>query len=184
MANVYDSISVNEHAVAESSLLKATISGHIYSLKAHADMDNGCIVARGNWVSDFADGQVFASKAYVAGTDQPLLVLSVPFGYDARRAAQEERSFYNAKDEIMRAYELCVGDIFTISAKGIEDGSEGSGAEAAAVKPAVGKYVAPDASTGVLTAASSAAASGFSGKIVAVVNYKNTVAYRIFVESV
>lgn len=178
MANVYDSISVNEHAVAESSLLKATISGHIYSLKAHADMDNGCIVARGNWVSDFADGQVFASKAYTAGTDQPLLVLSVPFGYDARRAAQDEKSFYNAQGEIMRAYELCVGDIFTVSAAGIDDG------EGDEDKPAVGKYVAPNASTGVLTAASSAAASGFSGKIVAVVNYKNTVAYRIFVESV
>ena len=61
MANVFDKIVGAKHAVAESSLLKATEVGHIYSLKCHEDLDNGAIVSVGEWVS----AQVFNSKNHV-----------------------------------------------------------------------------------------------------------------------
>lgn len=164
MANVFDKIVADKHVVAESSLLKATEVGHIYSLEMIEDTDNGTIVARGAWVED----QVFKAKAYVAGTDAPLLVLTPPMGYNSdRRSYQDEQYFYNAKGEIARAYELCVGDIFTIS----KDAFSGT--------PEVGKYV--DAT---YTVAESAGSTGFVGEIIDKVSYTNSESYRIFVAKV
>ena len=168
MANVFDNIVGTEHVVAESSLLKATITGHIYSLEAIADTDNGSIVARGDW----KEAQVFAAKTYADG-DAPLFVLTPPMGYNSdRRSYQEERYFYNAKGERMRVYELCEGDIFTVSANAIT---------ALATDPVVGNYVSVDG--GLYKEAAAAGAKGFVGQIVEKVNYTNSVSYRILVVS-
>ena len=160
--NVFDNIKGNEHIVAESSRLKATTAGHIYDLKVAKDTDNGTIVSVGAHV----EGQVFAAKDYVAG-DKPYLVLTPPIAYNGRKANSDEKYFYNAKDEIARAYELNVDDIFTVSAKAF-DGT-----------PAVGKYV--DAK---YTVAEAAGESGFVGLITEEVNYTNSVSYRIRVVSI
>lgn len=162
MANVFDKIEGVKHCVAESSLLKATEVGHIYSLRCHEDMDNGSIVCVGDWV----EAQVFASKEFVAG-EHPVFVLTPPIGYNSdRREYQDEQYFYNAKDEIARAYELHVGDIFTVS----EIIFEGT--------PEVGKFI--DAGYVVADAAGT---DGFVGEIVEKVNYTNSVSYRVFVRS-
>ena len=161
MANVFDNITGVKHCVAESSLLKATEVGHIYSLKMHEDMDNGSIVCVGNWV----EAQVYASKDYVEG-EHPVFVLTPPIGYNSdRREYQDEQYFYNAKDEIARAYELHVGDIFTVS-EIIFDGT-----------PEVGKFI--DANYAV----ADAAGEGFVGEIVEKVIYSQSVSYRVAVRS-
>lgn len=166
MANVYDLFTADKHVVCESSLLKSTITGHIYSLKAHKQMDNGSIVARGAWV----EAQVFDSKDYVEG-EAPLLVLTTPIGYNSdRRTYQDECYFFNAQGEIMRAYELCEGDIFTVSDIAIT---------ALADAPVVGNYVAIDG--GLYAEAADAAEAGFVGQIVEKVSYTNRDAYRILV---
>lgn len=163
MANVFDNIVGAKHAVCESSLLKATGCGHIYSLKCHEDLDNGSIVSVGDWV----EAQVFSSKEYVAGS-RPILVLTPPMGYNSdRKEYQDECYFYNAKDEIARGYELNEGDIFTIS----EDAFEGA--------PEVGKFV--DAAYVVADAAGDA---GFVGEIVEKVVYTYSVSYRVCVRSI
>ena len=158
MANVFDKIVGDKHCVAESSLLKATEVGHIYSLKCHEDLDNGSIV----WVT----AQVFESKDYVAG-EQPVFVLTPPLGYNSdRREYQDECYFYNATGEVARAYELYVGDIFTVS----EMMFEGT--------PEVGKFIGAD------YAVADAAGEGFVGEIVEKVNYSNSVSYRVMVRSI
>lgn len=163
MANVFDNIVGTKHAVCESSLLKATKVGHIYSLKCHKDLDNGSIVSVGDW----AEAQVFNSKDYVAG-EHPVLVLTPPIGYNSdRRIYQDECYFYNAQGEIARGYELYDGDVFTVS----EDMFAGD--------PAVGKFI--DAT---YTVAESAGDSGFVGEIIEKVNYTNSVSYRVFVRSI
>ena len=162
MANVFDNIQGAKHCVAESSLLKATTAGHIYSLKCHEDMDNGSIVCVGSWVAP----QVFNSKKYVAG-EQPVLVLTPPMGYNSdRREYQDEQYFYNAAGEIARAYELNIGDIFTVSDV-IFSGT-----------PEVGKFIGAD-----YTVAGTAPSTGFVGEIVEKVNYSNSVSYRVAVRS-
>ncbi len=115
MANVFDNIVGAEHVVCNSSLLKGTEVGHILSVKCHKDLDNGSIIARGDWV----EAQVFKSADYAAGK-KPYLVLTTPIGYNSdRKYYQEEKYFYNAADEIARAYELYVDDIFEVSANAI-----------------------------------------------------------------
>ena len=160
MANVYDLAAGAVHAVCESSRLKATTAGHIYDLKCHKALDNGAIVGVGTHV----EGQVFNSKDYAAG-DIACLVLTPPFAYNGNKYQSEEKFFYNAEGEIARAYELHVGDIYTISAKGL------TGA------PAVGAHV--DATN----KAGESAGEGFDGVIIEEVTYSNGKAYRILVKA-
>lgn len=164
--NVYDQITVDKHVICESSLLKATTTGHIYSLKMIANTDNGSIVSRGDWVED----QIFNAKAYAAG-EQPLLVLTTPYGYNSdRRSYQDECNFYNATGEIARAYELCEGDIFTVSSEAIT---------ALAGAPVLKNYVS--VSNGLYQEAATPGQTGFVGQIIEKVNYTNSVSYRILV---
>lgn len=161
--NVFDKFVGAKHAVAESSLLKATTVGHIYSLKCHKDLDNGSIVSVGAWV----EAQVFNSKEYVEG-EHPILILTPPIGYNSdRRSYQDECYFYNAQNEVARGYELHNGDIFTVSE------------EMFAGDPAVGKFI--DAT---YTVAEVAGGTGFVGEIVEKVNYTNSVSYRVCVRSI
>lgn len=124
-----------KHAVAGSSKLKATIAGHIYNIKISTDLDNGSIVAKGDYVSPEVykdkDSTGFAAVIldqaangnwYVEVTNpgDALLILQVPLIYENYISQmQNESNFYNKKDDIVRAYELYVGDIFEISAEGI-----------------------------------------------------------------
>ena len=161
MANVYDLATAQTHAVCESSRLKATTAGHIYDLQCHKALDNGAIVGVGAHV----EGQVFASKDYVAG-DIACLILTPPFAYNGNKYQSEEKFFYNAEGEVARAYELHVGDIYTISAKGLTgDPKRGAFINAAGV------------------AATEAGESGFVGEIIEEVAYSNGKAYRILVKA-
>lgn len=170
MANVFDNIVGAEHVVCSSSLLKGTEVGHILSVKCHKDLDNGSIIARGDWV----EAQVFNSADYADGK-KPYLVLTTPIGYNSdRKYYQEEKYFYNAAGEIARAYELYVGDIFEVSADAIT-------ARAAAADPVVGNYVSVE--DGLYKEAASADESGFVARIVEKVNYTNSTSYRLHVVS-
>lgn len=152
MANVYDNISVSSHLVAESSQLKATVAGHIYSLKAISDTDNGCIVSIGDWVED----EVFKAKAYATG-DKPVLVLTPPLGYNSdKKMYSDEKYFYNATGEIMRCYELYVGDIFKVSEAAVTKITGNSAVT-------VGNYVS--VSSGKYQEFASAPTSGFVGQL-------------------
>lgn len=157
MANYFDNIkNAPKHAVAESSRLKATTAGHIYDLEMIKDTDNGTIVAVGAHV----EGQLFKAKDYAAG-DKPYLVLTPPLAYNGKKIWSDEKYFYNATGEVARAYELHVGDIYTLSTEGF------TGA------PAVGKYV--DATHTV----AESAGDNYVGQIIEEVNYTNSVSYRV-----
>lgn len=158
MANYFDNIkNVPEHVVAESSRLKATTAGHIYDLKMIADTDNGTIVAVGAHI----EGQLFNAKEYAEG-DKPYFILTPPIAYNGKKIWSDEKYFYNAKDEVARAYELYVDDIYTVSANAFTG------------TPVVGKYV--DATH---TVADEAGSTGFVGQIIEEVNYTNSVSYRV-----
>ena len=160
MANVYDLAVGEVHAVCESSRLKATTAGHIYDLKCHKALDNGAIVGVGAHV----EGQVFNAKDYANG-DVACLVLTVPFAYNGNKYKSEEKFFYNAAGDVARAYELHVGDIYTISEAGLTG------------TPSVGKFI--DATNAVVESAG----TGFAGEIIEEVAYSNGNAYRILVKA-
>ena len=168
MTKDFDNIVRAEQVVCSSSLLKGTGVGHILSVKCHKDLDNGSIIARGDWV----EAQVFKSADYAAGK-KPYLVLTTPIGYNSdRKYYQEEKYFYNAAGEIARAYELYVDDIFEVSANAITP---------LAADPVVGNYVSVEG--GLYKEAASAGDSGFVAQIVEKVNYTNSTSYRLNVVS-
>lgn len=123
-----------KHAVAGSSKLKATTAGHIFNILIDEDMDNGTLVALGDYVKP----EVYKPKAstgfkgvildkanngnfYVQVMDpgDALLLLQVPLIYEEYTTRmQHESNFYNASGDIVRAYELYTGDIFELSAEG------------------------------------------------------------------
>lgn len=127
---------LDKHAVAGSSKLKATTAGHIYNILIEEDLDNGSIVAKGDYVKpevykakDCAGfSGVIVEKAangnwYVEVTEpgDAVLLLNVPLIYEEYTTAlQHESNFYNANGDIVRGYELYVGDIFELSAEGFE----------------------------------------------------------------
>lgn len=127
----------NKHAVAESTNLKATIVGNIWNIKATNDIDNGCIVKRGDYVAPeyYAEaaateftGKIIEKAAngnfrveVTAIGELEGLVLSVPLIYEEYTTRmQEESNFYNAKGDLLRVYQLYVGDVFTLSAEGFD----------------------------------------------------------------
>ena len=126
-----------KHAVAESTKLKATIVGNIWNIKATNDIDNGCIVKRGDYVAPeyYAEaaateftGKIIEKAAngnfraeVTAVGELEGLVLSVPLIYEEYTTRmQEESNFYNAKGDLLRVYQLYVGDVFTLSAEGFD----------------------------------------------------------------
>jgi hypothetical protein len=112
---------VNKHIVAESTNLQATYDAkHIFNVKAGADIDNGRVVN----LDDMAwEANEYFTMVEPTATSRVGLVLSVPIGYDERpKAATYEHNFYNGQGEIMRVYDLLIGDKFTVSANGIDGG--------------------------------------------------------------
>lgn len=124
----------SKHAVAGSSKLKATVAGHIYSVKIDEDLDNGSILAKNAWLApeyySAKDSTGFAGVIveqaangnwYVEVTEpgDALLVLQVPMIYEEYTTqCQHESNFYNEAGDIVRCYELVKGDIFELSAEG------------------------------------------------------------------
>lgn len=177
--NVFDKITVQAHAVAESSLLLATYGGrHIKDLKMDKDRDNGAIVKAGVVASTYKGIQAFDAKPIGTTTGvlpTYYLILTPPFGYNTDRKGQtDEKWFYNAKDEVARGYELGIGDIYTVS----EDAFKPL---AAATGCVVGNYVTygegvigtgADAKDGYVEAAAKPA-TGLALQIIEIVDYKN-----------
>lgn len=123
-----------KHAVAESTKLKATQIGNIWNIEAKADIDNGTIVKKGAYlrpeVYEEDTAVTFAGKIIEKAANGGFrvevtaigegegLVLSVPLIYEEYTTKmQEESNFFNAKGDILRVYELYVGDVFTVSAE-------------------------------------------------------------------
>ena len=139
MASIFDALlkTSTKHAVAGSTDLLGTTGGkHIRDIQVAADIDNGCIIGKGEYVApmyfkettptSFAGvvlGQAANGNWYVEVTeaDNAFLVLQAPVIYESNIAAfAAESNFYNAKDDIVRCYELAVNDIFEVSAEAFD----------------------------------------------------------------
>ena len=169
---------VNRHVVAESTNLQATYDAmHIFNVSAGADIDNGKLVNLDDmaWV----DNEYF-TMVQPTTTSRVGLILSVPIGPDERpKAATYEYNFYNGQGEIMRVYDLLVGDKFTVSENGITKISSGS--PAVETDLAKGQYIVADGYDLKAQAAKPANTVGFYGEIVDVINRTNGKFYKIFV---
>ena len=126
-----------KHAVAESSNLLGTHGGaHIWNIKVTSDsLDNGTIIKRGAYIKPdhYAEAagvatfevkviDVMANGNYLLEVVNPaecLLVLQPEIMYyDYTAQMRNLSNFFNAKDDIVRAYELVKGDRYALSAEG------------------------------------------------------------------
>ena len=123
---------IGTHATSYPSNVLAQRGGkHLYSIKADVDTDNGAIVAVKDWIGfdNFSakDSTGFAGKIVQKNVDGSWLVLVIAPGdaclvysepltpYETPSALKNEKAFYNKKDDVMRCYELAVGDRFAVS---------------------------------------------------------------------
>lgn len=126
---------IAKHAVAfPSKLLAQTYGKHIYNIELATDTDNGNLVSKG----DFKDLDLYEEAAvttfegvirkqaangnwYVEVTDpgDALFVYMQTFiAEEWTNKFKKESNFYNAAGEVVRGYELAVGDVFEVSEEG------------------------------------------------------------------
>lgn len=126
-----------KHAVCGTTKLSATKYGkHIFNIKIEEDLDNGSVVAMGDLVagtmdtykakdstgfSGVVDGKAANGNFYVRVVEpgDALLLHNPELIYENYTTAMQHASnFFNAKGDIVRGYQLEVGDIFELSTEG------------------------------------------------------------------
>lgn len=146
--------SYENHGIVELSKIKATQCGHIYSLRAPQDIDNGSMVA----IGEYEKGDVWKAAVPKKTDKVALVTTSVVIYEDYTKKCQEEGRFYNAKGDVMRCHEIVDTDEYAISAEAFAEGAD----------PKKGAYVVVDG-TGfkptTVTDAPSKTEYGFIGQI-------------------
>ena len=127
--------SIEKHAVAFPSKLLAQNGGkHIYNIELATDTDNGNLVKRGSFIDlDLYEEDTAATfegviQKQAANGNWYVEVVNpgdALFVYMQAFIAEEwtnkfkaESNFYNAAGDVVRGYELAVGDVFEVSAEG------------------------------------------------------------------
>lgn len=112
MASTFSNYVATKHGVAESTLLKATKVGHHYNLVNESkDIDNGSVAK----IGDRVKSDVFKAEVPQIGDKIVLILTAVKIYEEYTIRMQEESNFYNAANEVMRAYEIQDTDRFTLS---------------------------------------------------------------------
>lgn len=137
-------ISYVRHCVCGTSKLKATTTGHIYNIRIEKDMDNGTLVAKGDYISPELykpnltvtgfSGVILdkaANGSWYVEVREPgdaLLLCNPELIYEQYTTqTQHPSNFYNASGDTVRGFELHVGDIFELSNEGfVGEAAKGS----------------------------------------------------------
>ena len=148
----------NNHTIAFPSFIASAMGqyGHIINLVMQANMDNGCIATKGDYVSfeQYKAGAVTANAVegvireasaeggwYVEITKLPANIVywvyNTPKSPYPEKELRDEALFYNATGDVTQGMELHVGDCFSVS----DAAFTGTPAAGATVKYAAGKYV-------------------------------------------
>ena len=127
--------SIEKHAVAFPSKLLAQNGGkHIYNIELATDTDNGNLVKRGSFIDlDLYEEDTAATfegviqKQAANGNwyvevvnpgDSLLVYMQAFIAEEWTNKFKAESNFYNAAGDVVRGYELAVGDVFEVSAEG------------------------------------------------------------------
>lgn len=128
---------IEKHATAYPSNMLANFGGkHIYNIELVSDTDNGCLVAKGDWIEldlykeatattfegvvrdQAANGNWYVE---VVNPGDALFVYQVPMiAEEYSNKFQNESNFFNEAGDTVRCYEPAVGDRVEVSAEAIE----------------------------------------------------------------
>ncbi|STO12862.1 Uncharacterised protein [[Flavobacterium] thermophilum] len=149
------------YSVVRLDNVKAAYTGHIFSVKAPEELQNGFVGHLGGFVNGEREVRTL-EKPTTASISQKGLVLIAhsPINYDeSTMASASEQNYKIEAGEVVRAYELHEYDIFSVTKEGIDL----IGADAG-----VGNYVvAKDGSFKLKEVATPAGTEAFVGKIIA-----------------
>jgi len=124
------------HAIAYPSKVLAQNGGaHIYNIELGAACDNGAIVKKGDFIDlDLYEEAVASTMTGViqkqaangnwyveitANDDHELFVYMPAFiAEDYTKSFKNEKRFFNAAGDVVRGYDLAVGDVVEVSAEG------------------------------------------------------------------
>lgn len=131
--------------------VKSVYTGHVFSVRAGAELENGFVVKVGDIEANNRD--VREAVAPVAG-DSVAVIAQPAIVYDnARLGTGQEKYFYINQDEVVNAYEVQKGDIFSVSELGVNGTA------------VVGEYLITGAGYKLVPSATPAT-SGFTAKVV------------------
>ena len=153
------------YTVVETSKIAAVRGGgHIYSLIADVDVQNGSIGFVGD-LSDEVEGlethEFIAPSEAMLGTERMVLVANPEWDYDeSSRVNQALYNYINVAGRPFRAYDLMAHDVFGVSVTGFNLGGK--------TAPEVGDYVVAEAgkTTLKIVDAAGVAGQGFYGKVI------------------
>ena len=125
---------IESHAWGAPAKVKSAIAGHIYNVQIDEPYDNTNFLSRDEWISldlysakaattfsgivreQAANGNYYVE---VVNPGDALFVYNVPIIEEEwTNSFKKESNFYNAAGDVVRAYELAVGDILEISEAG------------------------------------------------------------------
>mgnify|MGYP007069880055 CR=1 FL=1 len=147
-------ISTNEHVEAfPSKIAAASGSPHQWDMVMTADTDNGSLVTLGDYVSFSTykagaapsgfKGKILEASAdgnwyiQVTTADGAIFLYNTPVSPYGEKLLRDHQLFYNAKNDVVRGYELIDNDIFEISELGFDGALEAG----KTVTYSSGKYV-------------------------------------------
>ncbi len=153
------------YTVVETSKIAAVRGGgHIHSLIADVDVENGHIGFIGELAADvegLETHEFLAPTADLINKARAILVANPEWDYDeCKRTNQALYNYINEADRPFRSYDLIAHDIYAVSKEGINFGSEDA--------PIVGKYVILEVgkTTVKMVEEAATAGQGFVGKII------------------
>lgn len=153
------------YTVVETSKIAAVRGGgHLYSLIADVDVENGHIGYVGDLGTDASGLEIHdfqTPSTDLINKKKVILVANPEWNYDeTRRTNQALYNYINEADYPFRGYDLMAHDVYAVTKEGINCGSSDA--------PEVGKYViAENGKTTVkMVDESETAGQGFYGKII------------------
>lgn len=123
---------IAQHGMCWEAKIKSAIIGHVFNIECDKDIDNGQLVALGDYInideykakdptsfSGIVEGKSARGNWYVRVTDpgDSLLVRTVPVSpySNFTEDFQSEKAFYNAQGSMARALELAPYDVIEVS---------------------------------------------------------------------
>lgn len=109
------------HAIVRTDKMYGTdVRTGMVSIKAPADIDNGCVVALGGLAGTTTkEREVYTATQPTASSDFDAIVLIATPEVNTIPGTYAMENFTNKKDSIARGYRLHKGDIFSVTAEAL-----------------------------------------------------------------
>lgn len=146
------------HFIVETSKVKATKVGHMYSLKdTEKNMDNGELVLVGDLIQ--GEREIYGVKTPALADKGVVLINTPALIYEQYTTLQgAEYNFYNGAGEVARGMELTKDDVYGVSIEAVTPIDEEDGI-------VVNNYVVNDGNRKLKEVASLTGDEGFVGQI-------------------